>query len=1186
MKKQSTKQNPGVFFYRFIYYALPAIGIMFSACSQPPQQQSQKNEGKKPAAVHNSRKYSYAAPKVVTISGANAPSVVKAGRPIIRLDTLNGGVPFFTNYNSEQGLALNSICCGFVDKAGNIWFGTIGGGVSRYDGKSFTNYTTAQGLAGNQISSIIQDKEGNMWFGTTGGGVSRYNGKSFINYTKAQGLADNFVWTITQDKHGNIWFGTNAGASRFDGKSFTNYTTTQGLADNIVWRIMQDRSGGIWFTTRLGGVSRYNGKTFTNYSIAQGLADVDVFSIMQDKADNIWFGTYGGVSRYDGKSFSNYTKAQGLGGNFVDCIMQDNAGNIWFGTDAGAIRFDGKSFTNYTTALGLAGNLVSTIVQDKAGSIWFCTSNGVSRYDGKSFTNYTTSLGLAYNYVSAITQDKAGSIWFGTYGGVSRYDGKSFSNYTKAQGLLDEVCSMVQDKARGMWFGNRSGGASRYDGKTFTSFYGALPPHTPFCIKQDSSGAIWFGTTVGAIRFDGKSFSNYTTAQGLAGNNLYSIMQDKAGNIWFGTYGGGASRFDGKRFTNYTTAQGLAGNFIYSIIQDKAGNIWFGTDGGGASRYDGKRFTNYTTAQGLADNVIKAIAEDPKRGIIWFATNQGLSGLRTRTSPKDNDQEYKFETFNKNTGYPIKDVNINAFIVDNNGILWAGTGDNKLIRFDYDAVNKNPAPLALQVEGIKVNGEDVCWNYFTAAAKEGKPADSLALLNEMVTAFGKVLPISVLDSMRIKYGAIKFDSIARFYPVPINLELPYEDRNLTFEFAAIEPGKPKQVKYQYKLAGYDKDWSPPGNGTTAVFGNIPEGKYTFELKALSPYGVWSNTEYTFSILPPWYRTSWAYLLYAVLFFCSIWTFIYYRSRALSKKNRLLEKKVQIRTKEVMEQKVEIESQRDNLEHQRNNLEKAFGELKRTQNQLIQSEKMASLGELTAGIAHEIQNPLNFVNNFSEVSIELLSEMETELNNGEKEEAIAIAGDLKQNLEKINQHGKRADAIVKGMLEHSRSRSGSKEPTDINKLADEFMRLSYHGLRSKDKSFNAELITHFDPTLPKIELVQQDIGRVMLNLFNNAFYAVNKKQKTAGKDYKPEVIVTTYAENGHVIIKVKDNGVGIPDAIKDKIMQPFFTTKPTGEGTGLGLSLTYDMVVKGHGGSIHVNSVEGEGSEFIISLHLH
>jgi signal transduction histidine kinase len=274
-----------------------------------------------------------------------------------------------------------------------------------------------------------------------------------------------------------------------------------------------------------------------------------------------------------------------------------------------------------------------------------------------------------------------------------------------------------------------------------------------------------------------------------------------------------------------------------------------------------------------------------------------------------------------------------------------------------------------------------------------------------------------------------------------------------------------------------------------------------------------------------------------------------------------------------------------IEHQHKALEKTVSELKATQTQLIQSEKMASLGELTAGIAHEIQNPLNFVNNFSEVNKEMVEELEQELKKGNIQEALALAADIKGNEEKINHHGKRADFIVKGMLQHSRTSTGEKQLTNINVLADEFLKLSYHGLRAKDKKFNAELVTHFDKNIPKVNIAQQDIGRVLLNLFNNAFYAVNQKQKTAGADYKPEVAVSTSIEKNNLVISVKDNGNGIPDAIKEKIMQPFFTTKPTGEGTGLGLSLSYDIVVKGHGGSIDIQTLKDEYATFIITLPL-
>ena len=276
--------------------------------------------------------------------------------------------------------------------------------------------------------------------------------------------------------------------------------------------------------------------------------------------------------------------------------------------------------------------------------------------------------------------------------------------------------------------------------------------------------------------------------------------------------------------------------------------------------------------------------------------------------------------------------------------------------------------------------------------------------------------------------------------------------------------------------------------------------------------------------------------------------------------------------------------RNNGQKQKANkvLETTLTNLKSTQSQLIQSEKMASLGELTAGIAHEIQNPLNFVNNFSELNKELADELEQEIDKGNYADAKAIAKDIKDNEEKINHHGKRADAIVKGMLQHSQSSSGVKEPTDINALADEYLRLAYHGLRAKDKSFNATLKTDYDETIGNINIIPQDIGRVILNLITNAFYVINEKSKQLTTGYEPIISISTKKVGNKVLISVKDNGNGIPQKVLDKIFQPFFTTKPTGQGTGLGLSLSYD-IVKAHGGELKVETKEGEGSEFIIQL---
>jgi signal transduction histidine kinase len=279
---------------------------------------------------------------------------------------------------------------------------------------------------------------------------------------------------------------------------------------------------------------------------------------------------------------------------------------------------------------------------------------------------------------------------------------------------------------------------------------------------------------------------------------------------------------------------------------------------------------------------------------------------------------------------------------------------------------------------------------------------------------------------------------------------------------------------------------------------------------------------------------------------------------------------------------ELEQKRKAIEETNAALTKSLDELKAAQAQLIQSEKMASLGELTAGIAHEIQNPLNFVNNFAEVSTELVDEMNEELATGNVEDAKQIAQDLKQNLEKINHHGKRAGDIVKGMLQHSRSSNGQKELTDINALADEYLRLAYHGLRAKDKTFNATMKTDFDETIGLVKVIPQDIGRAVLNLITNAFYAVSERKKQQPELYEPVVAVSTKKINDRIEIHVNDNGTGIPQKALEKIFQPFFTTKPTGQGTGLGLSLSYD-IIKTHGGVLTVETREGEGSAFIIQL---
>ncbi len=661
-------------------------------------------------------------------------------------------------------------------------------------------------------------------------------------------------------------------------------------------------------------------------------------------------------------------------------------------------------------------------------------------------------------------------------------------------------------------------------------------------------------------RYDGKSFTNFTTEQGLANNNVWNIAEDKAGNLWFGTSGGGVSRYDGKSFINFTTAKGLADDEVYDIVIDSQENIFIGTNLG------------FSVLKGFKS---LALGSSPKKLSGDVSTLEIIPAVNSLANEELKNYQPEFEYYNKKTGYPIKDLNINAMFSDSKGIIWGGCGDNKLVRFDYNAVLKNTEPPAVFIQAVKIQEENISWYNLMNNRKKQKinsVFDSLATINEETIIFGSTLSDAERDSMRNKFSDIKFDSITPFYPLPINLVLPYNQNSITFDFVAIEPARNFLVRYQYMLEGYDKDWSPVTDKTSATFGNIFQGIYTFKLKASSPDGVWSEPiTYTFKVLPPWWRTWWAYIIYALLFILLGYLIYKYQKYYIVKKER-----ERTQQKELAQAK---------------EIEKAYNELKITQAQLIQSEKMASLGELTAGIAHEIQNPLNFINNFSEVNKELLIEMKDEMTKGNLDDANAIASDVINNEEKINYHGKRADAIVKNMLQHSRSSSGKKELIDINILADEYFRLAYHGLRAKDKSFNATMKTDFDEAIGKINIVPQDIGRVILNLITNAFYAVSQKQGKELPDglttfeklstlYEPTVWLSTKKVGDKVFISVRDNGPGIPNKILDKIFQPFFTTKPTGQGTGLGLSLAYD-IVKAHGGELKVETKEGEGTSFII-----
>jgi signal transduction histidine kinase/streptogramin lyase len=771
---------------------------------------------------------------------------------------------------------------------------------------------------------------------------------------------------------------------------------------------------------------------------------------------------------------------------------------------------------------------ILTLVEDTYGQIWTGTYNGIDILDTATrLSRYlTTANGLGNDTVQNLIVEN-GNIWIGTNNGIDIIDSarKKIEHIGKAQGLKrnDEI-TMMKDKQGNMWLGAR-----------------------------DTAG-------VDVLDLQKKTIDHLNIGQGLKDTTISNIKQDWQGQVWITTYSGGVYIIDREKNTMkyFNDAPGLKEHIDKPLVLDKWGNMWIGTNKGiYIVNSKGDSLTAFSTREGLINDNIISLNEF--NGRIYVGTAGGITIV---TPPSSLQKTWQVESFGKAQGVNKLNNSVNSDIITRKGqFLWGDMGITVL-----DGSTTNTTIPHTYVTAIDIFNQP---QYFA-----DKPWSDI---NENDTLWGSTkdsfyvkgqLPVNTLFPQQDK---MKWDSVTDAYNMPVNLRLPYYQNYIQFHFTQAHLGSQDTTWYRYILQGSDKKWSEKTYNTfTKNYLNLSTGKYIFKISSLFN-GKWSEpVVFKFTIAPPWWQTWWAFGLYILVFGGLVWAFAQYRSRKLKKENLRLEEKISKRT---------------------NQLQHSLEELKATQSQLIQSEKMASLGELTAGIAHEIQNPLNFVNNFSEVNRELVDELQQELKTGKIEDAISISNDIKENEEKISHHGKRADAIVKGMLLHSRISSGQKESTDINALADEYLRLSYHGLRAKDKSFNAKFETDFDNSIGKIDIIPQDIGRVILNLINNAFYAVDTKKKQNPDGYEPTVSVSTKKINAHpddpvgqskVEIRVKDNGNGIPQKLLDKIFQPFFTTKPTGQGTGLGLSLSYD-IVKAHEGEIKVNTREEEFTEFVVQL---
>ena len=1076
------------------------------------------------------------------------------------------------------------------DPQGYMWLAIQeNGGIVRYDGSRMISYRNdpknLNSLASNLTPyCLVADSTGILWIGFYGTGLDRFDPESgtFTHFRHDPNdpttLCNDIVTSVLMDHKGNLWVGTFQGLDLLDQKTghFTHYSQSDSdplsLSCNRINLIYEDHEHTIWIgtggganaTNSDGGLNSFDRKTgkFTRYlqnpDNPKSLKNNKVQAIFEDSRGRFWIGTAGvdglhtmdrskGIFErhlYDPKKpeqLSIPPAKKGERFNEIYFINEDGLGAVWIGTSSqGIFQYDPKK--NRVNHFSSTENKVSGFKDDngwhafvaKDGAFWLSTEEK-NLYRVDPFRNVIPHFNTPAT--NSFYVDPDSTLWYGTETeGLFRRDPRTtvahqYKNDPGDENSLsyNKVNGIAKDPGGDLWVGSMGGGINRLNPATgkFTRFRHdpenskSLISDEVVNIYADKESNLWVGTSEGCdvLEHGTGYFRHYRNNPGdttsISRNSTTCFLEDSQNDFWIGTFwGGGLNRMNR---SNGTFKHYLFGEDVIGIYEDSHNSIWVGTISG-IFQYDRKsdKFSPMDEKTiGFNISKVCGIIED-KENNLWFVSSIGIVRL--------NPNRDGISIYGKNNSVDGGSLQFQAGYISPNGYLYFANNDG-YYSFLPEKINYNPFPSTIVINSFSIAGKLI------NPSKGGPLQQSLSKTSE--------------------------------------IHLAYNQNVFSFELSAIDFGNPDYAKIVYKLKNFDQDWIAVGADGKALYYGLPPGKYTFEVKAYnSNNGISTEKAIAVIISPPWWKTWWAYSIYALLFV----TLLFIMNRF--QKQRIIR---------IERGKAQVKE----LEHAKE-IEKAYTELKATQSQLIQSEKMASLGELTAGIAHEIQNPLNFVNNFSEVNTELIDEMQQEMDKGNLADAKAISNDIRENEQKINLHGKRADAIVKGMLQHSRSISGVKEPININALADEYFRLAYHGLRAKDKSFNAILKTDFDETIGMINVIPQDIGRVILNLINNAFYAVKAPPPPQGGLYEPTVTVRTSlnpplgGRGACVSISVRDNGSGIPAHILDKIFQPFFTTKPTGQGTGLGLSLAYD-ILKAHGGELKVETKEGEGTAFIVQL---
>jgi signal transduction histidine kinase/ligand-binding sensor domain-containing protein len=1106
----------------------------------------------------------------------------------------------------------------YQDRLGYVWIAVFSSGLLRYDGHNTELYTTADGLKDLSLSEVMEDKAGRLWIGSNDGLVvseeplSAYSRGRRIRFVSRIGSIELLTTSIQKnqlaiDTDGTMWAGTpasgliryhlNATAGLF---ADTVSTDTQGSGQNRAVRsIAARRDGSVWVGLRGGdllafekgvarpdflsedqGAPRHNVNII--YESAAGtlwggcrngvfwrldetdqkklIVNVshaltsDIQSIVAVSDDTFWVASEGSGAMWihvsDSTQTALYDRTSGFLSDNIHHVMQDREGNLWFAQTGGVskLRRNHAAFESFTAAShtgerpALPASAVSAVAdgsdQVDLPGLWIGTADGgiVCIDNDRGTAAVTTDVGLRNNWVNALMFDRMGRLWIGTASGINCLTLRPELPLPPSQ----EKHDVVTFDNRGLLVGYRR-----------TTIYDCskLP-----MLEEDN----------GAKSVESLWFSGY--------HNLYCLVE----NEWY----------------DFREPAGFPVTSFHAVAFDDKQRLWVATSDHGL----------YRSVIPLSLAVLKRL--DTEDMAFQLGDKKGVFGKKITTPI------FK-QVWSEAKGSPTRRIETLRWF---DGVLWLGTpkglfmleGDPPQVTTHLGTADGLSAENAVTMDFSPITAS--LWVGTNAGLDEIDPKTRTIVrtVNKDNGLVGNEAwyhgSVRAADDGSVYFGSSR--GLSHYLPhLDTKNDLPpltdfrravFSENNrgnneIAIEYCALSFTNERRVRYRTRLVGYDDEWSPATSEFKIRYTNLPavfsSKEYTFEVQASNNDGVWTEAplKFDFSVTPAWWIRWWSFALQAALMGILVVGGHRVRTHQLKKRNKQLEQTVEERTNEIRDKAQQLREQNVELEDKNQ-------QIIRTQQQLIVQEKLASLGSLTAGIAHEIKNPLNFVNNFAELTVDLVSDLrediekEKESINSETADDIeSILKDLEQNVSKINQHGKRADGIVRGMLLHSGGQKGERRETDINALLDENVNLAYHGLRAKDATMNVTFEKDYDERMEKIQIIPQDMSRVFLNMITNACRATREKKEQASSDYSPTIVLRTKDLGERVEVRIRDNGTGIPDDVRDKIFNPFFTTRPTGEGTGLGLSISHDIVVQEHGGEVNVETEPGEFTEFIVTL---